>query len=151
VIARARVLGPLSALVLSLAVAQVASAQGQKAGGAAKAAPQASPAEREKAAAAFDAFASEWMSKMERVEDDNRRKPSVVRGGGTPQVSYRGYTDEFRVELRPTGYAGAPFVGLIRYGEQLFTCADPGATRCGVAYTTPVTEIFRFQNGRWIY
>ena len=35
--------------------------------------------------------------------------------------------------------------------EQVFTCADTGATRCRIASTTPVTEIFRFQNGRWVY
>jgi hypothetical protein len=84
---------------------------------------------------------------MERVEEDNRRKPER----SANSVRYRGYTDDFRVELRATGYPGAPFVGLIRYGEQLFTCADPGATRCGVSHTTPVTEIFRYQNGRWVY
>jgi hypothetical protein len=154
VIARTRVHRLLPALVLSLALAPAAVAESPAAAKGPKAAakaPAASPAEREKAAAAFDAFASQWMDKMQRVEADNRRQPSVTRGGSGPQVSYRGYTDDFRVELRPTGYPGAPFVGLIRYGEQLFTCSDPGATRCGVAYTTPVTEIFRFQDGRWIY
>lgn len=99
------------------------------------------------AAAALDQFASQWMARMKRVENDNRRKP--VRSAGS--VTYRGYSDDFRVELRPTGYAGAPYVGLIRYAEHLFTCSDPGATRCGVTHTTPVTEIFRFQNGRWVY
>jgi hypothetical protein len=109
-----------------------------------------SDAER-KAAASLDVFASQWMRKMERVEDDNRRKPQVVRNARSTEVTYRGYTNDFKVELRPTGVPGAPFVGLIRYGEQLFSCSDPGATRCGVSHTTPVTEIFRFQNGRWIY
>jgi hypothetical protein len=115
------------------------------------AAPKAAPADVATATASFDAFASQWMDRMQRVEAENRRKPSVARGAASSEVSYRGYTDEFRIELRPTGYPGAPFVGLIRYGEQLFTCADAGATRCGVRHTTPVTEIFRFQNGRWIY
>jgi hypothetical protein len=99
------------------------------------------------AAAAFDTFASQWMSRMHRVEDDNRRKPER----SANSVRYRGYSDDFRVELRATGYPGAPFVGLIRYGEHLYTCSDAGATRCNVAHTTPVTEIFRFQNGRWVY
>jgi len=119
---------------------------GALAQGAAPAALPPSDAQRV-AAAAFDSFASQWMDRMERVEDQNRRKPER----GASSVSYRGYTNDFRVELRPTGYPGAPFVGLIRYGEQLFTCSDPGATRCGVSHTIPVTEIFRFQNGRWIY
>jgi hypothetical protein len=107
--------------------------------------------DHERASDSLDAFASQWMNRMERVEDDNRRQPKVTRGPAAPEVSYRGYTNDFRVEIRPTGYPAAPFVGLIRYGEQLFTCADQGATRCGVAHTTPVTEIFRFQDGRWVY
>jgi hypothetical protein len=144
VIARRRVAPLAACLVLALALASGAAAES----GATFAAPK---ADRDQAAASFDAFASQWMSRMQRVEEDNRRKPSIERGSGAPRVSYRGYTDDFRVELRPTGYPGAPFVGLIRYGEQLFTCSDVGATRCGVAHTTPITEIFRFQGGRWIY
>jgi hypothetical protein len=33
----------------------------------------------------------------------------------------------------------------------MYTCSDAKATRCSVASTTPVTEIFRFQDGRWVY
>jgi hypothetical protein len=135
-------------LLCGLAPVLLASAALAQGAAAPKAAPAADVAS---VTASFDAFASQWMDRMQRVEDENRRKPSVDRSGAAPSVSYRGYTDEFKIELRPTGYPGAPFVGLIRYGEQLFTCADAGATRCGVRYTTPVTEIFRFQNGRWIY
>jgi hypothetical protein len=154
VIARARVAPLVSALALSLSLAAGAAAEGARPaakgskGAEVKVAAQAA---QDKAAASFDAFASQWMSRMQRVEDENRRKPSVERGAGSPRVSYRGYTDDFRVELRPTGYPAAPFVGLLRYGEQLFTCSDAGATRCNVAHTTPITEIFRFQGGRWIY
>jgi len=106
------------------------------------------PKEADAAAASFNAFATQWMAKMQRVEDENRRRPERV---ATGNVTYKGYTDDFRVETRPTGYPGAPFVGLIRYSEQIFSCSDPGATRCGVKQTTPITEIFRFQDGRWIY
>lgn len=141
---RFRALRLLCALGAPLALAFAAHADGKTP----KAIP---PADQTKASAALDAFASEWMQKMERVENDNRRKPTVVRGAAAPVVSYRGYTNDFKVEIRPTGYPAAPFVGLIRYGEQLFKCSDQGATRCGVEHTTPVTEIFRFQNGRWVY
>src|SRR5262249_28465720 len=103
-----------------------------------------SPKEADAAAASLNAFASQSLAKMQRVEDENRRKPTRASVAG--EVTYTGYTDEFRVETRPTGYAGAPFVGLIRYSEQIFSCADPGATRCGVKQTTPITEIFRFQD-----
>jgi hypothetical protein len=134
----------LSSFLFALAAPLLAS--GALAQGAAPAALSPSDAQRA-AAAALDTFASQWMARMERVEDANRRKPQR----DARSIHYRGYSDDFRVELRPTGYPGAPFVGLIRYGEQLFTCSDAGATRCGVAQTTPVTEIFRYQNGRWVY
>jgi hypothetical protein len=141
---RFRALRLLCAFGAPLALASAAAAEGKT--------PAAiPPADQAGASAALEAFASQWMDRMERVEDDNRRKPTVVRGAATPDISYRGYTNDFRIEIRPTGYPAAPFVGLIRYGEQLFKCSDPGATRCGVAHTTPVTEIFRFQNGRWVY
>jgi len=141
---RSRALRLLCALGAPLALASAAASEGKT--------PAAiPPADEAGASAALEAFASQWMDRMERVEDDNRRKPTVVRGAAAPEVSYRGYTNDFRWEIRPTGYPAAPFVGLIRYGEQLFKCTDPGATRCGVAHTTPVTEIFRFQNGRWVY
>jgi hypothetical protein len=109
------------------------------------------PADQTGATAALQTFASQWMERMERVEADNRRTPAVVQGAVAPEIKYRGYTNDFRVEIRPTGYPAAPFVGLIRYGEQMFRCADRGATRCDVEHTIPVTEIFRFQNGRWVY
>ena len=60
------------------------------------------------------------------------------------------YADDFEIELRPTGYPRAPFVGLLRYTEQQVSCQTPNRA-CGVTAATPVTEIFRYQNGRWVY
>jgi hypothetical protein len=99
----------------------------------------------------FKQFASGWMEKMERVETKNRARPEVRPFGSRNLVTYRGYANDFKIEIKHTGYAPAPFVGVLRYSEQLYTCADAAATRCRVAGTTPVTEIFRFQNGRWVY
>jgi hypothetical protein len=116
------------------------------------AAPKAmSSGDTKQAEASLGTFASQWMDRMQRVEDDNRKKPEMKQQAGGPVHHYRGYTDEFKIEVRPTGYPGAPFVGLIRYGEQVIECADRGATKCGVTKTRKVTEIFRFQNGRWVY
>jgi len=99
----------------------------------------------------FKSFASSWMDKMKRVETHNRTSPELRPSGSRNVASYKGYTSDFKIEIKPTGYAKAPFVGVLRYTEQLFTCADERATRCRVASTTPVTEIFRFQDGRWVY
>jgi len=99
----------------------------------------------------FQTFASEWMNKMERVETHNRTSPRISPNGARNLVTYKGYGDDFKIEIKHTGYARAPFVGVLRYSEQLFTCTDERATRCQIASITPVTEIFRFQDGRWVY
>ncbi len=99
----------------------------------------------------FKSFASGWMEKMERVETRNRTSPEIRLHGSRTLVTYKGYGSDFKIEIKHTGYAKAPFVGVLRYSEQLFTCADERATRCRIASTTPVTEIFRFQDGRWVY
>ena len=99
----------------------------------------------------FERFAQEWMDEVHRLEAAARRKPTVRRGARDPVVTYHGYGDDFSTELRPTGHPDAPYVGILRYTEKLFTCTDLEATDCTVASSVPVTEIFRYQNGRWAY
>jgi hypothetical protein len=94
-----------------------------------------------KAEASFKSFASDWMRKMAAAEAHEKAKAN----GG----SYRGYDDDFRIELKPTGSPTAPYVGLLRYQEH--QCAAGGGATCKVTSTTAVTEIFRFQGGRWVY
>ncbi len=99
----------------------------------------------------FKSFATSWMDKMERVEIHNRTSPKVRPSDPRNRITYKGYGGDFKIEIKQTGYPKAPFVGLLRYTEQLFTCSDERATRCRIASTVPVTEIFRFQDGRWVY
>ena len=94
-----------------------------------------------RAEASFQDFAKGWMKKMEDAEAGNRAR---AQGG-----SYRGYDDDFKIELKPTGNTTAPYVGLLRYQEH--QCAPGSGSTCNVASSTAVTEIFRFQGGRWIY
>ena len=94
-----------------------------------------------RAESSFNSFASEWMKKMEAAEASEKRN---AKGGG-----YRGYGEGFKIELKPTGSTTAPYVGLLRYQEH--KCAAGSGDACQVASTTAVTEIFRFQGGRWVY
>jgi len=94
-----------------------------------------------KAEASFQSFASEWMRKMAAAEAHEKAKAN----GGV----YRGYDDAFKIELKPTGSQTAPYVGLLRYQEH--QCAAGGGGSCKATSTTAVTEIFRFQGGRWVY
>jgi len=91
------------------------------------------------AAASFDRFADSWMERM-RTNGQTRK--------GT---AYTGYGANVQRELRATGSPRAPWVGILHYDEHVYQCSNPSRTSCGVTRTTPVTEIFRFQNGRWVY
>lgn len=106
---------------------------------------------RERAGRAFESFANDWMGKMQRAERQNRSRPKLQTVGSREQFTYRGYASDFETELKATGHPAAPYVGVLRYHENLYACSDRTATRCSVAARTPVTEIFRFQNGRWVY
>jgi len=106
---------------------------------------------RTRAETAFEGFTSDWMAKVRALEQRHRTNPTIKQGASDPVVTYRGYGDDYTVELRPTGNARAPYVGLLRYTEHVYSCRDVEAERCTVASSVPVTEIFRYQNGRWNY
>lgn len=99
----------------------------------------------------FEQFASDWMERARLREASNRNEPDVVTGPAAPVVTYRGYGDEYSLELRPTGHSVAPYVGLLRYTELVYSCTGMEASECSLASTLPVTEIFRYQRGSWSY
>ncbi len=99
----------------------------------------------------FSHFAQDWIAKARQFEARERQKPSIRPGGQTPLVTYRGVGEKYTIELRPTGRLKSPYVGLLRYAELLYRCVDATTRDCRVASSTPVTEIFRLQDGRWGY
>jgi hypothetical protein len=109
------------------------------------------PDAQSRAQAAFETFAADWMTKVRALEAHNRAHPQVQSGASRPVVTYRGYGSDYHLELRATGHAKAPWVGLLRYTELLYSCRSVTADDCNVASSVPVTEIFRYTNGRWTY
>jgi hypothetical protein len=105
----------------------------------------------ERARTSFSDFARSWMAKMQENEAQNRKNPIVQPGPSENIITYRGFDEGFTVELRPTGHPVAPFVGILRYNEQVYSCNGVDASKCSVASSLPVTEIFRYQGGRWVY
>jgi hypothetical protein len=97
----------------------------------------------------FHQFAKKWMANVQRLQTQDRSKPTVKAAAGGTQNTYRGYSDDYSIELRPTGHPSAPYVGLLRYTELMYSCPTPG--NCTVSSRVPVTEIFRYENGRWSY
>lgn len=137
--------------IASLAAAQSAPTQGAKKKSAAKKPAAASSdvaapsggSQLERAKATFETFSQEWMVKME-----NAARETALAAKATVR---RGYPPGFTTELKPTDSASAPFVGLLRYVEEEHSCKDTSLTDCKVTGATNVTEIFRFQGGKWIY
>jgi len=103
----------------------------------------------DRARVSFTKFAESWMAKVQKMAAEQR--PTVRPGAADTLVTYRDYGDDFTVELRPTGHATAPYVGILRYQEQIFSCKDIEADDCTLSSQIPVTEIFRYQDGRWVY
>jgi hypothetical protein len=97
------------------------------------------------AAATFDRFAERWMQEKRDTAAQRRRATALGQ-----LLTYRDPGEVFELELRATGHPRAPWVGILRYDEREVACSDHTADHCGVK-TTPVTEIFRYQNGRWVY
>ncbi len=106
---------------------------------------------REDAERSFARFAQEWMRGIRELESRERSRPTIRPGNREPLVTYRGYADGFNVEVRSTGHPEAPFVGVLRYTELLYSCSDVAAATCSVASSVPQAEIFRYQSGRWLY
>ena len=105
----------------------------------------------ERAQISFSEFARSWMAKMAENEAQGRKNPTVQPGPIENMVTYRGFGEDFTVELRPTGHSAASFVGILRYNEQVYNCNGMDASKCSVSSSLPVTEIFRYRGGRWIY
>ncbi len=107
-----------------------------------------------RAGESFDQFARTWMDSVHElgvpaspaIEIDDRNAP---RGSGV--VTIRKYGDEFTTELRATGRDGAEYVGILHYSESVYNCRQNNIENCSEPSTVPVTEIFRYADGRWIY
>jgi hypothetical protein len=96
---------------------------------------------RSQALRSLERFAESWMGELHRMEAQGR-------ANGTRQGGYRGFGPGYAVTLKATGNPRAPWVGLIRYAEHEYACRTAGCSRSA---SRNVTEIFRFQGGRWIY
>ena len=71
-------------------------------------------------------------------------------------AEYTKVSDIFEARVKKTKYAAAPYVGILKYNELTFrSCggtyekALQGGFSCSGQY--PVTELFRYANGRWEY
>ena len=112
------------------------------------------------ASESFDEFARSWMGSVQElgvegipvvmIDEDT----AVDRNGPRDRsgvVTFREYGDEFTTELRTTGREATPYVGLLHYTESVYNCRESDPRNCSDIATAPVTEIFRYEEGRWVY
>ena len=99
----------------------------------------------------FSSFAGEWIERALARGERDRKAPLAQTGASGLFFTYRTVGEEFETELRSTGRPAAPYVGVLRYTEQTFTCGDVAGERCRETSSLPVTEMFRYRGGRWAY
>jgi hypothetical protein len=99
----------------------------------------------------FARFSRDWMQKLQTRAARARSRPNVRPGADAPVITYRGYAEEFQAELQATGHPTTPYIGLLHYTENLYTCADVLAAQCRIGSSKPVTDVFRLRDGVWTY
>jgi hypothetical protein len=105
----------------------------------------------EAATSSFEQFAAERIGKMRARADRARERATLQPGARKPVATYRASAEPFETELRRTGRPASPYVGVLRYTQHVYSCEDLSATRCRVASSIPITEIFRYRDGEWIH
>jgi len=100
---------------------------------------------------AFGKFAKSWMADMEKREAGNRARPTLQHEGSRSYATYLGYAPKWNVEVHATGDRVAPYVGVLHYQEQTYSCRDETTRSCSVVRSTPVTEVFPYRDGHWTY
>lgn len=104
----------------------------------------------------FADFVVDWMKKLENINNANRAKPQIQAVDGGYSCCYVHYGPDREFWIKRTDSSVTPFVGFLRYSEK--TIQKYGKTQEEalrdveqVVAETPVTEIFRYSKGKWIY
>ena len=105
----------------------------------------------------FDTFTREWMRKLVKTEDFQKKKMMRMTQTEAGFVAeYTGYLPHRYTVVKPTESKATPFVGVLTYRKKKMRCV--GKTKEAAlegpfeqAGTSQVSEIFRFTKGKWIY
>jgi hypothetical protein len=102
----------------------------------------------------FAKFARDWLGSLSReaARPENGVRFLKPKAPGQPeQFTYRDYDEDFAIQMKPTGDAASPFVGILSYTENVYVCSGPTRDDCELVESSPITEIFPFRDGRWQY
>jgi hypothetical protein len=107
----------------------------------------------EKVAQEFQTFCQEWMQKLAARERDNIKN---IKWNTTPEGvkgEYVGYTQEHTCIVKDEYQepVGEIIYQEVRYERRGATVAEAGNNPPRPLEVTAVTEIFRYEKGKWIY
>jgi hypothetical protein len=104
----------------------------------------------------FEKFVNAWMAKLDRIGKMNIRALNITPDDQGFVGRYVCYGPECEFSIKETVSPETPFVGVLHYSEKHFlkkgetrqeTIQRPGM----LTKKIPVTEIFRFTRGKWVY
>ena len=113
-------------------------------------------AEETSALRGFEVFVNGWMEKLALVCEENSRGLKLTASKEGFSGEYVCYGPENRFWIKKTESPLTPYLGFLNYPEKRIikkgrtfreVNLDPGQ----VASQIPVTEIFRFTEGHWVY
>lgn len=127
-----------------------------KPGSAAKAVPDKQAKAKTALDDSFTVFCGVWGDKLHEREIHNLKQMKWDSGKNWVQATYVGYSEPLSCVVEPTSANGPVPVGKIIYHEVVYEKRGSSVTEAerepGKAVeTTEVTEIFRYQNGKWVY
>lgn len=123
----------------------------------AKAGPKPAGTSEEEALTSFEVFTIDWMNKLIQTEDFQRTQQiKITESPNGVTAEYVGYLPQRSIWVKKTKYDHTPFTGTLSYYERTMRCvgktkeeAVKGPFEQGEL--RPVSEIFRFTKGKWVY
>jgi hypothetical protein len=104
------------------------------------------------AKSSFDRFAAKWIGDQNRMaaKEANPTVKLAAAGRGRP-IRYTRFSEEFVAGIQETGDKAVPYVGVLHYTELQYECGGANGKDCSLVRTSPITEFFPYENGRWVY
>ncbi len=107
----------------------------------------------EKVRQEFDQFCQEWMGKLAKREHDNIQNIKWNTDGNGVAGEYVGYLPDHTCVVKPeyTEPVGEILYQEVRYEKRGASISEAEHSQARAIESTAVTEIFRYDHGKWIY
>lgn len=118
--------------------------------------PSAGEEAEDRARTSFDVFTRQWMKKLAKTEDFQKKRMNITQTQEGFVAEYTGYLPYRYTRIKLTQSEATPFIGVLTYYKK--TMRSVGKTKKQAinglfehAETSQVSEIFRYTKGEWVY